>query len=64
MEQAELLLRVETEKKNVIARILAVEIEDIKTQFYYPIDFKQEYKHPGGFPQRLGNSDCVVISIK
>lgn len=26
-----------------MARIMRVEIEDIKTQFYYFIDFKQEY---------------------
>lgn len=47
--------KVEREKKkNEMARIMRVEIEDIKTQFYYSIDFKQQYRSRMGFPKDAG----------
>lgn len=57
MEQTELLHRLGREKI-VIARIIRVEIEDIKAQFYYLIDFKQEYSSSKGFPRVLVFRQC------
>lgn len=49
-------------EKNVIARIMRVEVDDIKTQFYYPIDFKHKYSIRVGFPRDSGvQTMCLPV---
>lgn len=51
MDQAELLPKVGREK-SVIAGSMRIEIQDIKSEIFYPVHFKQEQSSKqGGLPR-------------